>query len=93
MIKDEMQRVNAECLEKIAFCIPEKAKYTKKDVDRIQVESLFHRWECGTLAGQDGLCAYALALRCGLHKERMSQWLFEKAKEYCKHNNLPTGWK
>jgi hypothetical protein len=84
MIKQIHKLVSADCIAVIGLAVPIKQKYTKADVNHLAIESLFHRWECGILIGQHGLCSYVLALKAGFRRNAVSKFVYDNARQWCK---------
>ena len=84
MIKQIHKLVSADCIAAIGLAVPRKQKYTKADVNRLGIESLFHSWECGTLVDQHGLCSYVLALKSGFHRAAVSRYVHDNACRWWK---------
>lgn len=88
MIKKIYNMPSTSCITEMAFTVwhnkrKKSEKYTMRDVEDLVAESLFHRWECGTLAVQKWIAVYVIGLCACIRRENMSATLAAEFVKVC----------
>ncbi len=88
MIKKIYNLPSTGCITEMGFNVWHRQrntskKYTMRDVHDLVAESLFHRWECGTLAVQKWIAIYVIGLCACIRRENMSATLAAEFVKVC----------